>query len=209
MPSPDQVLEELKAGNRRFSSNHSRHPHSNMRWVKKVAPGQHPHAAILGCADSRVPPEILFDQGVGDLFSVRVAGNVANEDELASMEYAVEHLGVPLLVVLGHTNCGAVSAVCEGTELPPELDHLVAHITDTKNAVAAAAPGMRGRELVQSVVRMNVLRSMADLIRNGPIVREALLEHRIKLAGAVYDLDRGHVEWLGAHPEQDALLIGH
>jgi carbonic anhydrase len=206
LPSPDQVLEELKAGNRRFAANHSRHPHSNLRWAKKVAPGQHPHAAVLGCADSRVPPEILFDQGIGDLFSVRVAGNVANEDEVASLEYAIDHLGVPLLVVLGHTNCGAVSAVCEGADLPPELDHLVSHIEDTKNAVKATSPGMRGHELVAAVVRLNVLRSLADLIRNGPIVRHALIAHRIKLVGAVYDLANGRVEWLGPHPEQEGLL---
>jgi carbonic anhydrase len=95
----DQAHRELAHGNVRFATGHARHPHSSPAWVRKRSRfGQHPHAAVLCCSDSRVAPEILFDQGIGDLFTVRVAGNVVNEDELASMEYAVEHLGVPLCV---------------------------------------------------------------------------------------------------------------
>lgn len=107
---PGEALERLVAGNQRYATGYPAHPLQNLERVKEVAKGQHPFAIVLSCADSRVPPEIVFDQGIGDLFVVRVAGNTALEDGIGSMEYAVEHLGARLIVVLGHERCGAVSA---------------------------------------------------------------------------------------------------
>ena len=107
---PGEALERLMAGNQRYATGYPAHPLQNLERVKEVAKGQHPFAIILSCSDSRVPPEIVFDQGIGDLFVVRVAGNTALEDGIGSLEYAVEHLGARLIVVLGHERCGAVSA---------------------------------------------------------------------------------------------------
>src|SRR5436190_1868071 len=116
--APDAVISELKAGNAHHVAKQYRRPNQTEDRQRELASGQHPHAAILTCADSRVPPEIVFDQGLGDLFDVRVAGNVATDAEIASLEYAAEHLHTPLVVVMGHQRCGAVSAAVEGGEAP-------------------------------------------------------------------------------------------
>jgi len=110
MPSADAVLRELKAGNDHHVAKRYQHPHQSAGRQRELADGQSPHAIVLSCADSRVAPEIILDQGLGDLFDVRVAGNVASDTELASIEYAAEHLHTPVLVVMGHQKCGAVTA---------------------------------------------------------------------------------------------------
>ena len=118
LPSADAVLAELKAGNAHHVAKTYQRPHQTEARQHVLASGQSPHCAVLACADSRVPPEIIFDQGLGDIFDVRVAGNVADDDETASLEYAAEHLHVPLVVVIGHTHCGAVTAAMEGGTHP-------------------------------------------------------------------------------------------
>jgi carbonic anhydrase len=193
--TPDQVHKELMEGNRRFVSGHARHPHASLSWVKRAAKGQHPHAVILCCSDSRVSPEILFDQGLGDLFVVRVAGNVANDDEIGSIEYAVEHLHVPLCVVLGHTGCGAVSAVVAGDALPQEIEHLVAPIRLAHSKAKALYPDLSGQDLIQPTVRLNVLETSA-LISKGPkVLEESIRNDRFRVEGAVYNLETGKVDW--------------
>src|SRR5947209_10905279 len=124
----DEALARLMAGNRRYVLHKEQHPDQSLTRRKELESGQHPFAVILGCADSRVSPEILFDQGLGDLFVIRVAGNVVDDTILASVEYAVEHLGTRLIMVLGHEKCGAVSAAIEGGKQPRHLDALVAAI---------------------------------------------------------------------------------
>src|SRR5262245_26614808 len=109
-PSADAVLAELKTGNDHHAAKKYLHPHETADRQKELTSGQHPHASVLACADSRVPPEIVFDQGLGDLFVIRVAGNVATDDVLGSLEYGAEHLNIPLIVVLGHQKCGGVTA---------------------------------------------------------------------------------------------------
>jgi carbonic anhydrase len=202
-----EILQELTRGNARFASDHARHPHSKTVWVRKTwREGQHPSAAVLCCSDSRVPPEILFDQGIGDLFCVRVAGNSANEDEIASLAYAVEHLHVPLCVILGHSECGAVTAVVEGEKLPLEIQHLVAHIGDALRSVKLQNPGLSGKALVSAAVRANVLQAMHDLVVHGPMIRERLRSGRLEVVGGIYHIDTGKVAWLGPHPQQRELL---
>src|SRR5262245_31554968 len=110
MPGADAVLGELKAGNQHHTAHHYTHPHQSAARQRELTQGQHPHAVILTCADSRVAPEIVFDQGLGDLFTIRVAGNIAADAEIASIEYAAEHLHTPLVVVMRHQRCGAASA---------------------------------------------------------------------------------------------------
>jgi carbonic anhydrase len=198
--SSAQALRELQDGNRRFAANHLRHPHSSLRWVKQTAAEQHPHSLVLGCSDSRVPPEIVFDAGVGDIFSVRVAGNVANEDELASVEYAVGHLHVPLGVVLGHSHCGAVAAVLHGEKLPVEIQHLVTGIVESRAEVLEHGQPSTEAALEEAVIRANVFHSIQNLIRLGEPVRSAIRAKKFLLVGAIYRLESGKVDWLGEHP---------
>lgn len=207
-PTADQALHELMDGNHRFATNHPRHPHARIERVKSTASAQHPHAIVLGCADSRVSPEIVFDQGIGDIFSVRVAGNVANGDETASIEYAVEHLHVPLCVVLGHSGCGAVAAVLEGADLPPELQHLVAPIKDAMGKTVRDHPDLKGVALANATVRNNVIESIEEMFKRGRILREHAKSGHFKVVGAIYHLDNAHVEWLGEHPEKAKLIAG-
>src|SRR5262249_20330357 len=150
-PTADAVLAELKSGNEHHATKHYTRPHQTAARQKELASGQHPHAAVLACADSRVPPEIVFDQGLGDLFTIRVAGNIPAEGEMASLEYAAEHLHVPVVVVLGHQKCGGVTAAVEGGELP---GHMPVIVREIKPAVdkARSMPG----DLVANAVRMNV-----------------------------------------------------
>lgn len=193
----DQVVAELMQGNQRFVIGHARHPHGLLADVQKNArEGQHPSVAVLACADSRVPPEILFDKGIGDLFSIRVAGNVANEDEIASLEYAAAHLHVPLILVLGHTQCGAVTAVAEDEELSGNLKHLTSHIREAVDATRQRQPGLHGTELVKAAVETNVRESIACMLRNSEILRQMVESGKVKIEGAIYDLSSGRVRWM-------------
>ena len=206
---PDAVLQALRDGNRRFAANHARHPHSGMLRVRQTwKEGQHPQAVVLCCSDSRVVPELLFDQGIGDLFAVRVAGNVANEDEVASVEYAVEHLHVGVCVVLGHYECGAVTAVVQGGHLPTELEHLVAHIRTAEAKVHHDSPELLEKALVEATVRANVWQSIRDLFAQGAPIREQVRHHRLKVVGAVYRIADGRVDWMGPHPDEPKLRAG-
>jgi carbonic anhydrase len=160
---------------------------------------------VLACSDSRVSPELLFDQGIGDLFSIRVAGNVANEDEAASVEYAADHLGVPVCVVLGHTGCGAVAAVTHGERLPHRFDHLLGPVRETVDKLHASRPSLRGPALDAEAVRANVWRATADLLHDEAI-RERVRKRKLVVLGAVYDTQTGKVHWLGHHPEEKRLV---
>ncbi len=190
-PTAAAVLDELKAGNQRYVSGHFTHPHENLARRQELAAGQQPHAIFLTCADSRVAPEIVFDQGLGDLFDVRVAGNIAADDEIASMEYAAEHLHTPLIVVMGHQKCGAVSAAVQGGA--PD-GHLPALIKAIQPAVSQAKklPG----DNVENAVRINVENVVAQLRSSMPILAELVEQGKLKIVGAVYSLDTGKVDWL-------------
>lgn len=196
-PSADAVLAELKAGNAHHIAKRYAHPHVTVARQQELASGQHPHAAILSCADSRVAPEIVFDQGLGDLFDVRVAGNIAGDAELASLEYAAEHLHCPLVVVIGHQKCGAVSAAVEGGEAPGHLSTLVEAI---RPAVlkAATLPGDR----IDNAVRINVENVVRQLTESKPVLAKMTAEGHIRIVGAVYSLDTGKVDWLAPPRDQ-------
>ncbi|MCA9730151.1 MAG: carbonic anhydrase, partial [Candidatus Eisenbacteria bacterium] len=126
--TPDQALEALKAGNDRFVTGTSLFPHLDRKRRYETAKGQTPFVTVIGCSDSRVPIEALFDQGIGDVFVIRVAGNVCDTDEIGSIEYGVDHLGTPLMVVLGHESCGAVTAVVKDAEIHGSIPKLVDNI---------------------------------------------------------------------------------
>jgi carbonic anhydrase len=187
--TPDAVLHQLKVGNQHHVTHRYTHPHQTSMRQHELIAGQHPVAVILSCSDSRVPPEVVFDQGLGDLFVVRVAGNVAGDHELASIEYAVEHLHCPLVVVMGHQGCGAVTAAVEGGHAPGHLPQLLA---DIQPAVEKAR-NMSG-DLVANAVQANVDEAVAH-VRASPVLAEPLRAGRLRVVGAVYSLERGTVTW--------------
>lgn len=205
--SADEALRLLKEGNARYADGKPQHPRQDRaRRALTAAQGQHPLAAILSCSDSRVPPEIIFDQGIGDLFVVRVAGNVAATDEIGSIEYAVDHLATPLVVVLGHAQCGAVTAVVDDTKLPPNIANLVEPIKPAVDKARQANPQATKDELLKAAITGNVWQAMEDMLRLSPIIREKVKDGQAQVVGALYDLDSGQVQWLGPHPDQGKLV---
>ena len=185
-PSPDRALRRLMDGNRRFVSGEAEAPRRSLERVRELSGGQSPYAAILGCADSRVPVEILFDEGFGDLFTVRVAGNVATPEEIASLEYAVGVLGAQVVLVLGHTGCGAVTAALEGKAVPGQISSLFQHI----------APAVPRGTAVSDGVALNVRHQVSVLTRSSPVLAEAMAAGNVAVRGAVYDLADGSVKLL-------------
>ncbi|MBV9085557.1 MAG: hypothetical protein JOZ62_23020 [Acidobacteriaceae bacterium] len=166
----------------------------DVECIRAAAAEQHPFAVVLSCAHSRVPPEIVFDQGIGDLFTVRVAGNVANGDEIASIEFAVEQLHTPLCVVVGHTGCAAIQAVLSGNRLPLEIDQLFRQIKTAVNEARAHA-WLSGAKLVNAAVRMNVGQSV-ETLRNH--LRKLIEQQKVHIVGAEYHMDCREVVWLDA-----------
>jgi carbonic anhydrase len=189
--SPDDALARLVEGNRRFVSGTTTHPDQSVGRRTEVAGGQQPFAIVLACSDSRVPPELIFDQGLGDLFVIRNAGNLLDDHVIGSIEYAVEHLHPPLVVVLGHTKCGAVSAAVAGGEVPGHLKSIVESL-EPAVAMAKKEPG----DTVDNAVSINARLSAAALARMAPIVGEAVTAGHIKVVAARYDIATGQVEFL-------------
>ncbi len=205
LPSPEAVLLELIEGNRRFVSGRSQHPRMDLKRILETSSGQHPKVSIVSCADSRVPVELLLDQGIGDVFTVRVAGNVCDTDEIGTVEYGVEHLGTPLLVVMGHTSCGAVKAVCTGAEVGGSIPLLVDNIGPAVER-AHKHSGLSGEALVPAAVEENVWQSIHDLLAHSAITAELVESGRLKVVGAIYDISTGEVKWLGSHADEDRLV---
>ncbi|HUK63335.1 MAG TPA: carbonic anhydrase [Dongiaceae bacterium] len=190
-PTAKAVLAELKAGNEHHASHRYTHPHQTAQRQRELVGGQHPHAVVLSCADSRVAPEIVFDQGLGDLFDIRVAGNIAADAEIASIEYAAEHLHTPLVVVMGHQSCGAVAAAIEGGNPPGHLPTLVAAI----RPAVSQARGLPG-DLSDNAVRINVERVVQQPRSSRPVLAKLVSEKKLRIVGAVYSLNTGRVTWL-------------
>ena len=190
--SPDASLERLRQGNARYVEGVSlRHDFKHER--EALAGGQNPFAAILSCADSRIAPEYAFDSGRGDLFVCRVAGNFASEESVASLEYAVAVLGVPLILVLGHDACGAVDATIkslrDNTTLPGHMPSLVAGIAPSVKAVLP-----QGGDTLGKAIRQNVLDNVANVSTATPILSAAVEQHKLKVVGGIYRLRDGRVD---------------
>ena len=194
--SPDEALRRLVEGNARYVSGAIQHKDFSANR-EALAQKQAPHTIVLGCADSRVPPELAFDQGRGDLFVVRVAGNAVDTGLLASIEYAVRFLGSRLVLVLGHSNCGALDAAIKVVEDDAKLPgHLPELIGELRPAVLAGK-GRPGDRLANSI-RANVELNVAELAAAKPILAELVSSGRIRVVGGVYDLATGKVEFLGS-----------
>jgi carbonic anhydrase len=186
--SPDAALQRLMDGNQRFVQQKGQHPDQSRARMKEVAQAQHPFATLLTCADSRVAPEILFDEGIGDLFDIRVAGNIVTPEVLGSIEYAAAILGTPVIMVLGHERCGAVTAAVQGEPLPGYIGSFVKAI---KPAISKTN-GESGDPVDKAVIA-NVQYQIEKLKRDSAILSQQALDGKLKIVGGRYDLDTGEV----------------
>ena len=188
LASGDESLQRLLAGNQRFMQQQPQDPNQSLQRLRETAQSQNPFAIVLSCADSRVPPEILFDVGIGDLFDVRVAGNIVTPEVLGSLEYAAVELGTPLIIVLGHERCGAVTAAVRGKALPGKMDTLVAAIKPALNQVKRTA-----NDVVETAVVANVQYQVYEMKRQSSVLANLVAKRQLKIVGARYDLDQGAV----------------
>jgi carbonic anhydrase len=184
---PQAALQRLMAGNRRYVNSLADHPNQDQERRIQVSKEQHPFAVILSCSDSRVPPEIVFDEGLGDLFVVRNAGHVVDDAVLGSIEYAVGHLGVSLVVVMGHSSCGAVKAAVEGLR-EAHLKNIVRSITP-----AVQVARQHAGELMSNAVKANVSRAVATLNQARPILGPKVARRELLVTGTHYELNSGAV----------------
>ena len=192
---PYQVLNILREGNQRFLKDQCIHRSTNID-IQQTAINQHPIAVVLGCIDSRVPVETIFDMSFGDIFCIRIAGNVVNDDVLASVEYACHVVGVKLLVVLGHTHCGAIMAACDDVE----QGHITQLLAKIKPAIAAETETMVHRngkndEFVHNVARLNVANTLQHIYHESSILRLMTNQEDIGMVGAMYDVNTGEVNF--------------
>lgn len=185
--TPDSALQELIEGNQRFVTNKRKSPHQDMSRLTEVAKGQKPFASILGCADSRVPSEIVFDQGLGDLFVCRVAGNIATPEEIGSLEFGSLVLGTKVIMVLAHERCGAVDATIKGAQVPGRIATLL-------EAIKPAVKNSEGKagDPLENAAKANVLLQIEQL-KTSPVLTQLIQEGKLKIVGGYYDLDTGTV----------------
>lgn len=203
-PAPAEVVKMLQEGNGRFVANKAINPHSDtQRLIQagKEDQGNHAYATIISCSDSRVPVEQIFDAGIMDIFVVRVAGNVVDVDEAGSIEYGLLHVNTPVLVVLGHTQCGAVTAVTGAVEghghaLERNIPPLVDNIEPAVKKAMAAHPDKHGKDVIPYAIEENVWQGIDELFMRSPAVREQVKSGKAKVVGAMYDVGTGKVEWL-------------
>ncbi len=189
--SAQEALDRLTEGNQRFVDGRSIRPNQDLAHLKAVSHSQNPFAVIIGCSDSRVIPEILFDQGLGDLFVIRVAGNTVGNVCIGSVEYAVEHLGVRLVMVLGHKNCGVVKTAASGDDVHHHLGSLVATATEAVRR-AEDQPG----NLIDNAVKENVKLLIQKLDISSPVLHKAVTQNGLKIIGGYYDLNNGLMEMI-------------
>jgi carbonic anhydrase len=212
-PAAPEILQTLRDGNARFAGGKAEGPHRNPERIALAATsdqGNFAVATVLSCSDSRVPVELLFDTGIMDLFVVRVAGNVADVDEVGTIEYGLAHVRTPVLVVLGHSGCGAVKAVNqaahgEGHALEKNIPPLVDNIGPAVERAMAAHPDATGDSIVSFEVEENVWQAVHDVYLHSAAVRQMVAESKVQVVGAIYDLATGKVRWLDEQKSRDIL----
>ena len=203
-PSPDEAIAMLKEGNARFVAGKASYPHSDAARLAQAGTedqGDHAYATVITCSDSRVPVELLFDAGIMDIFVIRVAGNVLDVDEVGSVEYGLAHVNTPVFVVLGHTQCGAVTAVThaiQGTGHPLErnIPPLVDNIQPAVKRAMEMHPEAKGADVIPHAIVENVWQGVDDLFMTSPVSRELVKSGKAKVVGAIYDVASGKIEWL-------------
>jgi carbonic anhydrase len=194
--TPAQALARLLAGNRRFLAGHARHPHQSLRDLHELAAGQHPFAITVGCADSRVSPEVLFDQGLGDVFDNRVAGNIVDDLLLGSIEFAVEEFGSPLIVILGHERCGAINATIDAIRTGGQAPGHIGVIVDALRPIVEPVLTQPG-DATENAVRANIHAQATELLSRSELIAEHVAAGELRIVGARYDLDDGRVSLVG------------
>ncbi|MBX3131826.1 MAG: hypothetical protein KF689_00395 [Gemmatimonadaceae bacterium] len=193
--SPTEVIDVLRKGNERFQGNLKAN-RNLLQQVNETSDGQHPMAIVLSCIDSRTGAELIFDQGLGDIFSARIAGNVLNADILGSMEFACKVAGAKAIVVLGHTKCGAVKGACDGVELG-NLSHLLHKIQDAVKleTTVTGERSSKNSEFVEKVASINVMLVKQQIIERSPVLAQMIDAGELALVGAMYDVDSGAVNF--------------
>jgi len=192
--SPEQIIGEMKKGNARFRSG-ERKDRNYLREQQASASGQYPAAALLSCIDSRAPAEVIMDLGLGDIFNCRVAGNVVNADILGSLEFACKLAGAKVVLVMGHTACGAIKGAIDNAELG-NLTGLLAKIRPAVDATTYAGErSAKNYAFVDAVARKNVEMTVANIRKNSPVLAELEANHKIEIAGAMYNLETGAVDF--------------
>jgi len=203
-PSPDEAIAMLKAGNERFVSGKATQPHTDaarLALAGKEDQGDYAYATVITCSDSRVPVEILFDSGIMDIFVIRVAGNVLDVDEVGSVEYGLAHVNTPVFVVLGHTQCGAVTAVTNtvqghGHHLERNIPPLVDNIIPAVKKAIADNPTAHGADVIPYAIKENIWQGIEDLFMSSPTSRHLVKAGKVKVVGAIYDVSNGTINWL-------------
>ncbi len=212
-PAPEAALALLKTGNARFVSNNSVHPHTSVERLKLAGTknqADYAIATVITCSDSRVPVERIFDAGIMDLFVIRVAGNVCDTDEAGSIEYGIAHVRTPVVVILGHTQCGAVTAVTQqllgkGHALERNIPPLVDNIVPAVKRAMAHKPKLLGSALISRGIEQNVWQGMEDLFMASPTARDLAKAKTVKFVGAVYDVGTARIQWLPESKTQSIL----
>jgi carbonic anhydrase len=184
----DKAMQFLVEGNQRFMTEQHANVHNGQARRDELTKGQHPFAIVVSCSDSRVPPELVFDEGLGELFVVRTAGEVVDDVAMGSIEYAIEHLGVKLVVVLGHEECGAVKATIAGGEVPGHILAIAKAITPAVNQAK-----LQKGDLLTNSIRANIDLIVDKLKTSEPIIKETIAKDHVKIVGAVYELKTGKV----------------
>jgi len=185
-------LDNLKAGNERFVSGHPVHPDETLNRIRELKKGQNPFVVVVSCSDSRLPPELVFDQGLGDVFSIRTAGNIIGDYELGSIEYAIEHLHCKLIVVLGHENCGAIQAYVT-SENEKHNDHIQTLVDYIAAEEEEKIIPDSSRSNIDILVNANIVHAVNLLRSSTPVLKPLVDKNEIKIIGAYYDLDSGNV----------------
>jgi len=184
-----EIIDRLKSGNTRFTSDSLNRAFQNQERRSSITKGQSPFAIVLSCADSRVVPELAFDTGIGELFVIRVAGNVANTETIASIEYAVAHCHCSMIIVLGHESCGAVKAAIDGGDNGHNINQLLSHITPAVKTCGNDAD-------IKDVIIENTKNTITNLSENSKIISSSLNENKVEIVGAYYELGSGKVHFL-------------
>ena len=186
-------LQKLEAGNKRFASGKPVHPDETLERLRELKKGQHPFAIVVSCSDSRVPAELVFDQGLGDIFSIRTAGNVMGDYELGSIEYAVEHLNCKLIIVMGHKDCGAIKAFINAKGHYAHSDHIkkiIEYIEKEKEEIDLASHHNLG---IDKAIDANIEHSVTLLKTSEPLLKELYDKKKLEIIGALYDIENGKV----------------
>lgn len=205
--TPQKALQFLREGNQRFINNLTVN-RNLLQLINETADNQFPFAAILSCSDSRLSSEIIFDQSLGDIFSVRLAGNIASINAIGSLEYSCKFLGSKLVVVMGHTSCGAVKGACDGIQMD-NLNAILDHIYPSVKAEGTTLHDRtsHNKAFVNNVARLNVQHTIDIVLHNSPLIRSMLQAGEIGLSGAMYDVETGLVEFLHLKEAQHETLI--